>query len=345
MVKLNRIGNSHKKLLFKYPNKLIQILINEVLSNLSNFSYLFSFKKYFNHLLNQLSIAEQINTHIINKNDIFLLSYWFYDEALALSLFCEINKGLKYYSRAHAFDIYEEYSENGVIPFRKFQLKNINKVFSVSQFGTEYLAKKYPRFKENIETFYIGSFNDNSVINLVDDGIIKVISCGSIQYRKRTNLIYQVLKEVSKNKKVEWTHIGDGPEFKEFFGNISYEESLQINFIKHLNNDDLMELYRTKAFSFFISLSDNEGIPVSIMEAISFGIPIISTDAGGCSEIVTKEVGIIVPINFNETELVNCILNFTSSEFQTLEIRKGIVEFWNSNFNAEANYSKIIQKL
>jgi len=345
LVKLNLVGKSHKKLFFKYLKKLFQISINEVLSNAFNISYLFSFKKYFNHLLNQLDIAEQINSHILKKDDIFLLSYWFYDEALALSLLCEINNGYKYCSRAHAFDIYEEHSENNVIPFRKLQFKNISKVFSVSKFGTEYLQKKYPRFKQNIETFYIGNFNENNKINILDTDLIRVISCGSIQYRKRTNLIYQVLKEVSKNKKVEWTHVGDGPEFQEFFGNLTYDKNFQINFIKHLKNDDLMELYRTTPFSFFISLSDNEGIPVSIMEAISFGIPIISTDAGGCSEIVNKEVGVLIPIDFKQNDLIDTILNLATSEFQSLELRKGIVEFWNSNFNAQINYSKIIQKL
>ena len=38
----------------------------------------------------------------------------------------------------------------------------------------------------------------------------------------------------------------------------------------------------------FINTSSSEGVPVSIMEALSVGIPIIATDVGGTKEIVTK---------------------------------------------------------
>ena len=41
----------------------------------------------------------------------------------------------------------------------------------------------------------------------------------------------------------------------------------------------------------FLTVSANEGIPVSIMEAQSFGIPVIATDVGGISEIVNNVNG------------------------------------------------------
>lgn len=59
-------------------------------------------------------------------------------------------------------------------------------------------------------------------------------------------------------------------------------------------------------------MSLSEGIPVSIMEAISFGIPIIATNVGGNAEIVNDETGVLIPVNidqaaFNET--VSDIMN------------------------------------
>lgn len=41
-------------------------------------------------------------------------------------------------------------------------------------------------------------------------------------------------------------------------------------------------------------MSDSEGIPVSIMEAMSFGIPVIARNVGGMSEIVNEENGLLL---------------------------------------------------
>jgi glycosyltransferase involved in cell wall biosynthesis len=41
--------------------------------------------------------------------------------------------------------------------------------------------------------------------------------------------------------------------------------------------------------------SDNEGTPVSLIEAAAAGTPSIATDAGGVAEVVTTETGILVP--------------------------------------------------
>ncbi|MFR4320263.1 MAG: glycosyltransferase [Blautia massiliensis (ex Durand et al. 2017)] len=44
-----------------------------------------------------------------------------------------------------------------------------------------------------------------------------------------------------------------------------------------------------------MNVSSSEGIPVSIMEATSFGIPGIATDAGGTKEIIRdKENGVLL---------------------------------------------------
>lgn len=41
--------------------------------------------------------------------------------------------------------------------------------------------------------------------------------------------------------------------------------------------------------------SDNEGTPVSLIEAAAAGLPAVSTDAGGVREVVPAETGIVVP--------------------------------------------------
>ena len=41
--------------------------------------------------------------------------------------------------------------------------------------------------------------------------------------------------------------------------------------------------------------SDNEGTPVSLIEAAAAGLPAVSTDAGGVREVVSEDTGTVVP--------------------------------------------------
>lgn len=67
----------------------------------------------------------------------------------------------------------------------------------------------------------------------------------------------------------------------------------------------------------FINVSSSEGLPVSIMEACSFGIPIIATNVGGTAEIVQAGVnGILLKEQFETEVLKQAILRFAGMERQ-----------------------------
>ncbi len=51
-------------------------------------------------------------------------------------------------------------------------------------------------------------------------------------------------------------------------------------------NEDILDFYRSTKVDLFVNLSRSEGVPVSIMEAMSFGIPSLATNVDGTSEIV-----------------------------------------------------------
>ncbi|NJK95527.1 MAG: glycosyltransferase [Bacteroidales bacterium] len=44
----------------------------------------------------------------------------------------------------------------------------------------------------------------------------------------------------------------------------------------------------------FLNTSLSEGVPVSVMEALSFGLPVIATDVGGTGELINDEVGMLI---------------------------------------------------
>jgi len=67
-----------------------------------------------------------------------------------------------------------------------------------------------------------------------------------------------------------------------------------------IDNKELMRLYGIGEIDIVVlpSIEANgihEGIPVSLMEAMSFGIPVIATDCGGILELIGNGAGIAVP--------------------------------------------------
>ena len=67
-----------------------------------------------------------------------------------------------------------------------------------------------------------------------------------------------------------------------------------MRFIKGKKQKELFNLLHQYDIMILSSLS--EGISNAVVEAMAIGIPVISTNCGGMSEIITKETGWLVPI-------------------------------------------------
>jgi glycosyltransferase involved in cell wall biosynthesis len=274
-------------------------------------------------------------------------SFWFYD---CIYLAWMRKKGWisKALSRAHSGDLYEDHiSIRNKILFRNFQFKNMDKIFPVSNMGTKYLQDRYLNFKNKIETIYLGSA-DNGLNPFNNDAVFTIVSCASFRHHKRIHKIAEMLQFV--DFPLRWYHIGDerldsdDPKIVEYKINkekLKTNQNIEFVPLGSMSNDEIFNFYKTQSINLFISISAIEGIPVSIMEAISFGIPILSTDVGGCKEIVTEETGIIIPLETEMNEVARIISEFKNSPQNSYEFRKGVRHFWMENFDAEKNYKKL----
>ena len=130
-------------------------------------------------------------------------------------------------------------------------------------------------------------------------------------------------------------HIGGGPLLDELRQNTQeHQPNLSVELTGTLNNSDILALYRKNYFDCFILLSASEGIPVSIMEALSSGIPIISTNVGGVPEIVTKETGYVLDKDFSQSDFdvaLDGIITNTA-------LRETSYGFFKQKYEAETNY-------
>jgi glycosyltransferase involved in cell wall biosynthesis len=277
-------------------------------------------------------------------DDAILYSYWAGSGAFIIS--CLKRYGLENLAltRMHGFDLYEEGNNHGHIPWRSFIFNNLNYLLPISNNGKIYLLSKYPIVEKKINVFNIGIYIKNIVLNLFNDSdMYHVVSCAWVGEHKNLKGIYEAIKS---QKYWEWTHIGDGEYFNTLNNHICLDslKLIKVNLIGRLNTDQINTFYREKKITCFISLSPNEGLPVSMMEAMAFGIPVVSTDVGGCAEIVTPETGVLLPKNYTNDDVVAAVKQ-CAEKFASLEARNHIQQFIIAKFDAEKNYQKFIDYL
>ena len=70
-------------------------------------------------------------------------------------------------------------------------------------------------------------------------------------------------------------------------------------------------------FDVFLLYSKWEGLPLSILEAMSYGLPIVASDIKGNNELVSDVNGILVPIN--DIDRLTAILLSLPSEKEKLK--------------------------
>lgn len=298
-------------------------------------------------------VRRQLQLHLqgIDK-PLLMYSFWFYD-CIYLAFLKKWKYADKVVCRAHGGDLFEERSSlKGITLYRNFQLQYIDFVFSVSEIGANYLRKKYLKFASKIKTSYLGSPANNKINTIRNDAFV-LVSCANIRDIKRIYLIAETLMHI--DFQLVWYHIGDenlnaknDPTIKLYIDaieNLKSKNNIKYFNLGQLSSEEIFNFYEQQQINLFISLSATEGIPVSMMEAISFGIPVLSTDVGGCNEIVNKQTGILIPLNSKPIEIALTINKFRDSELNSSKFRNHIHDYWNQNFNADQNYIKFFKQI
>jgi glycosyltransferase involved in cell wall biosynthesis len=144
---------------------------------------------------------------------------------------------------------------------------------------------------------------------------------------------------------VEWTHIGDGPLIDRIKALIQEKPlpNLQVDLLGYIPS--VYDYYTDHAVDIFFNMSTSEGIPVSIMEAESFGIPVIATAVGGNPEIVTDTCGKLISANPTPEEIADAIHEVIHSPTHHPSLRQGAREMWSTQADQSKNTLDFISQL
>ena len=284
----------------------------------------------------------------INLNDSVFYSYWHDYKALALAMLrCE--RGCVCVARAHGWDNFANRHNPRYLPFKRFILNNLSKTISISKAGKEYFESYVGKaVAGSVIVSRLGKFNNHLPILEKKSTDYIICSCSNINPMKRVHLIVEILSKM-QTRNIKWIHFGEGyKESKELIYKTiqSLYPTLDYELKGMVSNEIILDYYSKNYVDLFINVSDNEGIPVSIMEAMSAGIPVVATNVGGTSEIVNKKNGYLIDVDFDANNVAKIIDNHLKrSQKEQESFRAESYNSWKNNYDAESNYSNFSEIL
>ena len=315
----------------------------EIFSNCSKiFTHPTRLVNFFKYSVKKQSVLNSLKTCTENYDVIY--TYWCSGEtAGAIEFKNQSSYPVKIITRAHGYDIYEERACNkGYLPYRQYIINELDKFIVLSDSAKKHLLQKYEAKDEHIYVSPLGVQNQTVSTTKNDNDSYQFFSCSFPAPVKRLPLIYNTLRLIAEkepSKKIVWTHFG-ATEKDISISNIP--ENMTVELQGPTDKAVILKSYiKRNSNAYFINLSSSEGQPVSVMEAMSCGLPIIATNVGGLSEML-GDTGLLLNVSNNEKDMSDSIINFTSDTDYVEQAKKSL-ELQQTYFNETLNHSKLSQ--
>ena len=168
---------------------------------------------------------------------------------------------------------------------RSFSIKKSDIVVTPSQHLKNFILNL--GFKNKIEIINNGVFIPEENTNIFTNDQINITIVSRLVSHKNIEKIIKAISDLN-DPLIYLNIIGDGPELNQL-QKISLESNNKDNIIFHgkLNRDEIDHIFLNS--DIYIQASNYEGLPHSLLEAMSYGIPVLCTPVGECKEILGNE--------------------------------------------------------
>jgi len=175
----------------------------------------------------------------------------------------------------------------------------------------------------------------------ISKNAVVVITVRRLVYKNGVDtLIDSAEMAIKKNPRLVFLVVGEGPDFAEVKAKIGQLE-IGNNFrLTGFVSDEDLPLYYNAADFFVLPSKSGEGLPLVALEAMACGLPVVATNVGGISEIMTKDYGKIVPPD-NPAALAEAVLEFSRRELSVL--KNGLRAMIAQKYSWDRNVEKLVE--
>ncbi|SKB62123.1 Glycosyltransferase involved in cell wall bisynthesis [Salegentibacter holothuriorum] len=194
-------------------------------------------------------------------------------------------------------------------PACRKMLKRASAVW-VSNRDTADLVKKI-RFKEVKHTLDIALPEDFYPINFEPkkqkQGSLKLLWVGRLMPRKGVMLLLDVMEKLKEYPGIVLTMVGDGEQREKILEAVKIKElDATVIFNGKVPYKEVKKFYASNDVFFFTSLRDSGGS--QLVEAMAFGMPVVSINLHGQSVIINDETGFRCPCK-DPAETIDALVN------------------------------------
>lgn len=234
----------------------------------------------------------------------------------------------------------------------QYVVENADKLCYICEIGMKNMNKFYPVSIDK------GAMVINGITDLIDeekeeiariqqdreDNTINLCCVGSVTTRKAQYKVIDGISMLSRDRaeKFHLTIVGGGADLdhcKEIVERANLNDI--VSFTGAVPNTEVPKYLA--ASDVFVLLSENEGLPISIIEAMRAGLAVISTNVSGIPELVSNNNGVL--INSDANEFAQVLL---SEDYDWKQMGKNSRQLFEEKYTFERmreDYVKMIKSL
>jgi len=292
------------------------------------------------------SYAAYLKKNVFDREEAIVYTYWYNELALGALLLKSRFPKYKFVTRCHGYDLYDFRLPSDFQPYKNYMDSLLDRIVFISHMGKEYYLDRYSKSdSEKYAVSYLGVARQQRR-QIVPCETLHIVSCSNVIAVKRVPLICEALSLI-KDLPVVWHHFGDGTDMDNVRQAAKkLPENITANIMGRVPNSEYISWLENNPVDVFINVSSSEGLPVSLMEAASFGIPCIATDVGGSREIISSGNGILLDSNPDAGTVAAAITGFFRlSHSEKEKMGKNSYEKWQSSFDCAVNSERFADSL
>jgi len=277
--------------------------------------------------------------------------YWNHLTCYAACFWKQKGKIRKVVSRAHGFDVYEDRRKGNYLPLKRAFKSEMDKVYLISEKMTPYFIENYGFEQSQLAVSRLGVCCKNNQVlagksQSSSEIRIRALSISSCIEIKRLDIIFEGLRMFALENsgvQVDWYHVGDGPLLSGLKDTVNARKPDNFSFFSlgYMSNNKVLEFLSQEFFDVIVNASRSEGVPVSIMEAMSFGVPGVAPDVGAVSELVGNDTGYLMPALSTSKDICNGVAAVLHDSERRVESGARI----RFKFDANKNYRNFVAGL
>ncbi|WP_019466799.1 glycosyltransferase [Dyella japonica] len=304
------------------------------------------------HSSKVLQQAGQLMRYTEKNGDIDVAyCYWNDTQSYAAILAKARGRVRRVVSRVHGVDLYEPRRYREYMPLKRQFIRGYDRIFVLSLHAAAYMQATYGALPEKLELIPLGVPFDDLLSQPSPAGCVHVVSVSFCLPVKRLGRIVDGLAMFARDNPgvaVKWTHVGGGPLLEETRSlaqrKLDGITNLSFEFRGYVPHEHVRRVFLEVPVDVLVNTSESEGTPVSMMEAMSTGVPVVAPDVGGISYVVSDRCGALMSGSPDGREISKAIARVALGEERD-DLRANARQVIEKRFDASRNYRDFVSNV